>query len=178
MFMSILGCGLKWGSIADFGTAFFALCAFGFSLYEFCKYKKRERVGILTQMNIRYTTDSDINAVVRYLEALEDKKENALALPNIHQLEMFMRFSEELCCLVRSNALKVNIVYYMFGHYVLVFANYKDKWPIELGYEKGYWRLFRDFVNKMQEAHDELYPYIDDNNNTNEYNINVKKIKL
>lgn len=176
--MNVLGCVLKWGSIADLSTALFALCALIVSIYEFCKYKKRERVSILTQMNIRYTTDPDICSVVRYLEALEDKKESTLALPNIHQLEMFMRFSEELCCLVRSNALKLNIVYYMFGHYVLIFASYKDKWPIELGYEKGYWQLFRDFVNMMQRAHDELYPYKDDNNNTNDYKINVKKIEL
>ncbi len=176
--MNVLGCGLKWGSIADLSTALFAFCALVVSICEFCKYKKRERVSILTQMSIRYTTDPDICSVVRYLEALEDKKESTLALPNIHQLEMFMRFSEELCCLVKSKALKSNIVYYMFGHYVLVFANNKEKWATELGYEKGYWRLFRDFVDMMQGAHDKLYPYKDDNNNTNEYKINVKNIRL
>ena len=66
----------------------------------------------------------------------------------------------------------------MFGHYVLVFANNKDKWPTELGYNMGYWQLFRDFIEMMQKAHDELYPYKDGNNNTNEYKIDVKKIKL
>lgn len=176
--MGILECGLKWGSIADLGTVFFAFCAFGLSLYEFCKYRKRERVSILTQMNIRYTTDPDICTVIRYLEALEDKKEKSLTLPDIHQLEMFMRFSEELFCLVKTESLKKDIVYYMFGHYVLVFANNKDKWPTELGYNMGYWQLFRDFIEMMQKAHDELYPYKDGNNNTNEYKIDVKKIKL
>lgn len=176
--MNIFGCEFKWGSIADCITALFALCAFGLSLYEFHKYKKRERVNNLTQMNNRYITDTEICLVLNYLEALEDNRENTLALPTIHQLEMYMRFSEELYCLVKSKALKVNIVYYMFGHYVLVFAKYKDKWPIELGYEKGYWQLFRDFVDMMQSAHDKLYPFKDDNNNTNVYKINVKKIKL
>ncbi len=176
--MNDLGCELKLESIAGCATAFIALCALGFSVFEYCKYKKRERANLLMQLSERYTTNPDIRNVIMYLEAIEDSNEHLLALPNIHQLEMFMRFSEELCCLIKSKALKTNIVYYMFGHYVLVFANAKEKWPTELGYEKGYWRIFRDFVNMMQTAHDTLYMCRDDHNNINEYRINDKKIRV
>ena len=173
-----MGCEFKLGSFADCATAFLALCAFGFSVFEYCRYKKRERTNLLTQLSERYTTNSDIGTVVKYLEALEDHNENTLALPDIHQLEMFMRFSEELCCLLKSKALKENIVYYMFGHYVLVFEKEKNKWPKELGYDKEYWYLFRDFVNIMKKSHDELFKCKDDNNKIKEYKINIKKIRL
>ena len=176
--MSTINCGANWGSIADWSTTLFTFCALGLSILEYTKYKKRERVHILTQLNVRFTTDQDINYVIKYLEELEDNNEKAMGIPNIHQLEMYMRFFEEICCLLKSNALKRNIVYYMFGHYVLVFANNKDKWPSELGYDKGYWHLFRDFVDIMRDAHKELYPFKNDNNQINEYLINVKKIKI
>lgn len=176
--MSTIDCEVNWGSIADWSTALFTFCALGLSIWEYRKYKKRERVNILTQLNIRFTTDQDIIYVIRYLEELEDNNEKKMGVPNIHQLEMYMRFFEEICCLLRSKALKRNIVYYMFGHYVIVFADNKDKWPYELEYDKGYWQLFRDFVDIMRKARKELYPYRSDNNEINDYKINVKRIKL
>ena len=176
--MNTFCCGVSWGSVADWSIAFFALCAFGLSIYEYKKHKKRERVNNLAQLNVRYTTDQDINSVVKYLETIEDNKEDTIEFPNIHQLEMFMRFFEEICCLINSKALKRNIVYYMFGHYVIIFADNKEKWPSELEYDKGYWQLFRDFVEMMRKAREELYPYRNDNNEINDYKINAKRIKL
>ena len=176
--MSTLVCRLNWGSIAECVTAFLALCAFVLSCIEYRKHKKRERVNNLTQLSVRYTNDPEINAVVKYLEALEDNKENQIGLPNIHQIEMYMRFFEEICCLIKSKALKRNVVYYMFGNYVIIFADNKDKWPPELGYDKGYWQLFREFVEMMREARKLLYPYRNSKNEINEYKIKVKEIKL
>jgi hypothetical protein len=176
--MGTIGCSVNWGSLADWITAVFASAAFILSVCEYKKHKKRERVNHLTQLSIRFTTESEISSVVKYLEALEDNNEKTMVLPNIHQIEMYMRFFEEICCLVKSKALKRNIVYYMFGHYVLVFADNKEKWPSELGYDKGYWQLFRDFVEMMREARNELYPYKNENNSVNEYKINKTKIKL
>ena len=176
--MSTLLCKFNWGSLADWVTAFFALCAFGLSFIEYRKHKKRERVNTLTQLSVRYTNDPEINAVTKYLEAIEDNKEETIGLPNIHQIEMYMRFFEEICCLVKSKALKRNVVYYMFGHYVIVFADNKDKWPQELEYDKGYWQLFREFVEMMREARKLLYPYRNGKNEINEYKINDKEIKL
>ena len=176
--MSTIDCGVTWGSIADWSTALITFCALGLSICEYRKYKKRERVNNLTQLNVRFTTDQDISYVTKYLEKLEDNNEKTMGVPDIHKLEMYMRFFEEICCLLKSKALKRNIVYYMFGHYVIIFADNKEKWPSELGYDKGYWQLFRDFVDIMREARKELYPYRNDNETINEFKIDVKKIKL
>ncbi len=91
---------------------------------------------------------------------------------------MYMRFFEEINCLINAEALKVNIVYYMFGHYVLLFADNIDKLPEKLEYSKAFWLYFREFVEKMKKAKEELYCYKTNNNEIDEYKINTKKIKL
>ena len=170
-------CGICWGSMAEIITCILACSAFVLSFIEYRSYKKRERIRILTQLNIRYTTDSDICSVVKFLEQLEDKTDNP-AIPDIHQIEMYMRFFEEISCLIRAKSLKESIVYYMFGHYVIIFAENIYKLPKELEYDKGLWRLFRNFVDKMRIAKETLYPYKTDDNKTDEYRINEKKIEL
>ena len=137
LFMSDYCYGINWGSVADFITCALAILAFILSYKEYRNHKKRERISILTQLSERYATDSNISSVVKYLEDLEENEENT-KLPDVHQIEMFMRFFEEIFCLIKANSLKENIVYYMFGHYVLLFADNIDKFPEELEYSKGF----------------------------------------
>ena len=170
-------CGIDWGNAAEIMTCFLACIAFVLSLIEYRNHKKRERINILTQLSMRYTSDTNICSVVKYLEALEDKKDNP-AIPEIHQIEMFMRFFEEVSCLVKAKSLKENIVYYMFGHYVLLFAENIDKMPTELEYNKGFWVLFRSFVERMKTAKESLFCYKTENNEVDEYRINEKMIEL
>ena len=126
-------CDINLGDVAEIFTCFLAFLAFILSCIEYRNYKKRERINILTQLNMRYTTNEDIRSVVKYLEALEDKKDESL--PEIHEIEMFMRFFEEIDCLIQAKSIKENIVYYMFGHYVLLFEKEKDNFPKELEYD-------------------------------------------
>ena len=144
-------CEINWGSVAELITCFLACLAIVLSYIEYRNHKKRERINILTQLSVRYTTDLNICSVIKYLESLEDKKEN-IELPDIHQIEMFMRFFEEVDCLIKTKSIKDNVVCYMFGHYVLLFAENIDKMPAELEYNKGFWALFRDFVERMKIA--------------------------
>lgn len=164
-------CEINWGSVAEIVTCFLACLAFILSYFEYRNHKKQERINILSQFSIRYTTDKDICAVVKYLENLEEGKNETI--PELHKIEMFMRFFEEIYCLIQVKSLKENIVYYMFGHYVLLFAEAKDKLPKELEYDKGFWVLFRNFVERMKKAKATLYK-----DKNNEYKINVKKIEL
>ena len=170
-------CGIDWGSMAEIITCIVAIIAFLFSIIEYRSHKKRERINILTQFSVRYTSDPNICSVVKYLEQLEDETNNP-NIPDIHQIEMYMRFFEEMSCLIKAKSLKENIVYYMFGHYVLIFADNIDKLPKELEYDKGYWILFRNFVKKMRKAKKNLYPYKTDDNKMDEYRIDEKRIKL
>ena len=170
-------CVIEWGGLAEIITCIIAFLAFILSYKEYRGHKKRERINILTQLSVRYTTDSNICSVVKYLEQMEDKLDDS-NIPDIHQIEMFMRFFEEVDCLIRAGALKENIVYYMFGHYVLLFAENIDKLPKELGYNKGFWVLFRNFVDKMRNSKEALYPYKTDDNKMDEYKIDEKMIEL
>ena len=170
-------CGIELGSLAEIITCCLAGFAFLLSWKEFQNHKKRERINIITQFSKRYTEDCHIKNVVQYLESLEDKKED-LNPPNIHDIEMFMRFFEEISCLVKANSIKENITYYMFGHYLLIFAENIDKMPKELEYDKGVWTLFRDFVDTMKKAKESLYSEKTEDGKVDEYKINTNKIEL
>lgn len=100
-------------------------------------------------MNIRYTTDSDINSVIKYLEALEDDENTSLDSPTIHQLEMFMHFIEELQLLIKGGSVSKSAALNLFGHYTTVLDKYQSKWP-ELGYDEKYWNVYREFVDKAK----------------------------
>ena len=175
--MYVCCCDINLGSVAELLTCFLAIFAFTISYKEYRNHKKRERISILTQLSERYASDPNISSVVRYLEDLEDKKINSNP-PDIHQIELFMRFFEEVSCLMNAKSVKDNIVYYMFGHYVLLFADNIDKFPKELEYDKGFWILFRRFVERMKKAKAKIYCYNTKENKVDEYKIKEKEIEL
>ena len=160
------------GICANDITALTAVIAFVFSVCQYMKYKKRERVSILAQYNERYTTDPNIADVVKYLELKEDEKE--CTMPDLHKLEMYMRFCEELYFLIKASSMERNIAYYMFGHYIVFFDDNKKKWPEDLGYNKKYWCVFREFVKEMRFTKIDLYG---ENNKMSEEEI-IKTLKI
>lgn len=99
--MNTICCSVNWGSLTDWVTAVFASEAFILSVCEYKKHKKRGQGNHLTQLSIRLTIESEISSVVKYLEALEDNNKKTMILPNTHQIELYMHFFEELCCLVK-----------------------------------------------------------------------------
>lgn len=168
----------NWGSYAELFMACLAFITLLISACEYCWHKKRERVCVLENYNARYAGDEEIKAVVTYLEALEENKERTE--PNVHQLEMYMRFCEELYFLIKSKSMKRNIAYYMFGHYVLIFNTENKKWIEKLGYNEKYWTVFRKFVCEMNNAKKDL---IDKNAKDIEicgeiHDINLRKLRI
>ena len=159
--MYVCCCDINLGSVAELLTCFLAIFAFTISYKEYRNHKKRERISILTQLSERYASDPNISSVVRYLEDLEDKKINSNP-PDIHQIELFMRFFEEVSCLMNAKSVKDNI----------------DKFPKELEYDKGFWILFRRFVERMKKAKAKIYCYNTKENKVDEYKIKEKEIEL
>ncbi|MBR4029016.1 MAG: hypothetical protein IKJ08_05480 [Alistipes sp.] len=137
-------------------TLVIAIAAFVLSYVEYTKHKKRTRIEILCRYNERYQSDHELSKVVRYLEKIENplKEGEKNEQPDRHSVEMYMRFYEELYFLIKANSIKKEIVYYMFGHYVLVFEEHFTHladWENQLGYQEEYWKVFRQFVNLMKE---------------------------
>ena len=132
-----------------------AMVTLCFSCYQYMKHKKRNRVEILCKFNERYQTEESIVNVTKFLEEIEDNEldqSNKKTLPSIHELEMYMRFYEELYFLIQAGSIKKKMAYYMFGHYVILFDDNKDKLPENLNYNDSYWVVFRTLVEIMRKS--------------------------
>lgn len=135
--------------IAQSGTAIVAI----FSIYAgFQKYKenqKSKRIQYLLDFGKRYKEDSDIMSVANILAELEDNPNTDCSNITVYEVEMYMRFFEELELLIENTAVEESDAIYLFGHYTKVLENYHDRWPT-LGYEEEYWSKFRRFVNRTK----------------------------
>ena len=78
--------------------------------------------------------------------------------PDDHEVEMFMRFFEELELLIVSKAIDEKIVSYMFYYYLHTFEKYKDQWQ-NVGYEDKEWNLFHEFMDRMKKLREDKTKY-------------------
>lgn len=84
-----------------------------------------------------------------YLEHLDGLKHNKeVKKPDGHDVEMFMRFFEELDMLIESKQMDKNKVYYMFAYYLLVFDSHRSEFNIT-DYDSGCWKHFKNIVIEM-----------------------------
>ena len=129
------------------------------SYYQYRLNRKQLRTELLTSYNARYSSDEDIKKVVKYLEQeeglhLREKAEE----PDEHEVEMFMRFFEELELLIVANAIDEKIVSYMFFYYLQAFEKQKDKWK-NIGYEDNEWKVFHKFMDRMKDLRQDKTTY-------------------
>lgn len=140
---------INWAKISpEWVSLVIAFIALVFTIVEYIKYKKRFRVEILCKFNERYQKDNEIKCVTEFLEKLEDGKSDKI--PDVHELEMYMRFYEELYFLIKSGAMRMGVAYYMFGHYVMIFDDNKRELPKDLHYDAEYWEIFRSMVDELR----------------------------
>ena len=99
--------------IIDLLILIVAFSAFILSLIELHSYKQKETNKLLSQLNQRYLTSDDMQIVVRYLrENTPDDKE-----PSAYQVELFLRFFEELNVYLRHGNLAPDDVKTFFNFY-------------------------------------------------------------
>ena len=98
-----------------------ALSAFILSIIELRSYKQKENNKLLSQLNKRYLKNHDIQAVVRYLRVNNPTNET----PDAYQIDLFLRFFEELSVYLKSGSLKRKDVLSFFGYYFCRFDKCK-----------------------------------------------------
>lgn len=77
-------------------------------------HKDTEHNKLLSQLNKRYENNDTMQAVVKYLrdkEPIGDK-------PSLYQVEVFLRFFEELGLYMRTGSIKARDVDTFFGYYL------------------------------------------------------------
>ena len=90
-----------------------ALAAFILSIRELWSYKQKENNKLLSQLNNRYLENKDMQAVVKYLRDIDPTNEE----PSAYQVELFLRFFEELNVYLRHGNLKPDDVITFFNFY-------------------------------------------------------------
>lgn len=91
-----------------------ALSAFILSIVELRNYKQKESNNLMSQLNERYLTNNDMQTVVRYLREIDPTNEE----PSAYQVELFLRFFEELNVYLRHGNLNPDDVREFFNYYL------------------------------------------------------------
>ena len=90
-----------------------AIVAAVFSYIELQSHKEKENNKLLSQLNRRYVGSDDIQAVVKYLRDFDAYNEK----PTSYQVELFLRFFEELGVYMRNDNLPKADVINFFNYY-------------------------------------------------------------
>lgn len=100
-------------NIIDLLFLIVALAAFILSLYELHSYKQKETNKLLSQLNQRYLANNDLQTVVKYLRVIDPD----VTEPSAYQVELFLRFFEELNVYLRHGNLDPDDVKVFFNFY-------------------------------------------------------------
>jgi hypothetical protein len=98
-----------------------AIIAAIISYREYGSHKTKEYNKLLSQLNKRYVGNVDVQTVVKYLRYNDPTKEE----PKAYQIDLFLRFFEELGVYLKSESLKRDDVLNFFGYYMYRFDNCK-----------------------------------------------------
>lgn len=96
-----------------------AFAAFVISVIEWYSHKTKEDNKLLSQLNERYIKNKDVQTVVKYLRVTEPSKFQ----PNAYQIDLFLRFFEELGVYLGNNSIKKKNVRTFFNFYLEQFFN-------------------------------------------------------
>ena len=94
--------------------ALMAVLAGGISWFEYLSHKKKEENKLFSQLNKRYERNDDIQTVIKYLRSQEPSDK----APNLYQLEIFLRFFEELGLYIMDGSINVKKVEIFFKFYL------------------------------------------------------------
>ena len=78
---------------------------------------KKEQAQALSKFNERYSSDKNIEIVVKYL--IGEREGAEVVIPTTYQLELFLRFFEELEYAISQKMLDEKHTFDMFSYYAL-----------------------------------------------------------
>ncbi len=144
----------KCEKLSDVIMAFLAFVTFVSTCFGYYYHRKRDRAEVLSQYNERYSRDEHISKVVPFLIA--DIMGTKATIPSVHDVEMFMRFFEEMELQIEKHRLDADSVYELFSYYALYFDSKPcliEMFSIDDYNSNDNWKLFHNFVNRMAKIH-------------------------
>ena len=145
---------LDLGSYAELITAIIALLAFLITLLEYLLSKDAKQAQVFSEYNKRYSEDLNITKVVKYLNYIDvDGTMNnpPREKPSNYEVEMFMRFIEELELQIHCGRLNEKDVLDLFVYYAKM-INDNEKLRRHLGvtdYEEN-WNRYKELIKRTK----------------------------
>lgn len=97
----------------NLGILIVAVVAAVISVVEIQIHKRKEDRKLFSRLNERYIGNEDIQAVVRYLRDFDQDD----TIPSSYQVELFLRFFEELGLYLKTRSIKAKDVWHFFDFY-------------------------------------------------------------
>ena len=136
----------------DIIMAIFAAITLICTFTEYRYHRKREKANVLGQYNERYSKDEHVNKVVDYIIRYMDN--NVVnQLPSVHDVEMFLRFFEEMEIQIKENRMDENHVHTLFSYYAIKMAdniNIRNNLGLIDYDNSNNWNEFKSFVDRMK----------------------------
>lgn len=125
--------------------------------WEFYRYKACTRYAVLSEYNVRYSQDKNIEAVTKYIIDIMEGK--VAAVPSVHEKEMFLRFFEELEHQLKCKRIEEDDVRSLFAYYAVAAYHINEfRYGTELQNEQGslFWGNYKNFVGRFPDIHKEI----------------------
>lgn len=100
--------------LLEFATVIVAIIALWQAWKAYSAHNITEYHKLFSQLNKRYERSDDMQDVVRFLRTKEPSDKE----PSLYQLEVFLRFFEELGLYMKTNSMKPRDVDDFFGYYL------------------------------------------------------------
>lgn len=153
-------------AIATGATVLVAWKAYCYSKNEYKLHMEREKAATLAKYNERYATDPNIQKVTNYLlwrsdnqmfgakpdKVLYGGKDEDDIKPTKNQVELFMRFFEELQLAIDAGRIDIDSANNLFAYYAHELPRIgNDLLPEDYNPNEGMWRNFQRFIQQTNQ---------------------------
>ena len=139
--------------IISLGITLVTICV-GF--YQYDKENRFKRANYFNELRSRFKSNPVFNEIREQINNRQNLNQFSQT-----QIYDYAGFFEELQIAINSKFIKPEMVYYLFGHYILEFANDNDS-RIQL--DAQLWIVLNELINKMREIETK--------------NLNIKNLKF
>ena len=137
-------------NVAEIIIALAAVFGIFFNIKQQRTMMKQIKTEVFIRYCSKYPMNKEVSNVVKYLEEIEGLNHNStVANPDGHDVEIFMRFFEEIEYHIRAKIMDEQMVYDMFSYYLFVFEKNKEKFNIT-DYDSDSWSYYRNIVKRLE----------------------------
>ena len=132
----------------EFGTIITALVAILVAAFEYRQLKEKRKSELFSEFNKRYLSDEkNVQPVIRYISRLYPDA----PVPKGYQIELFLRYFEELDVYLKKKVLDEETTYHLFAYYCLEIFKPEFISLLEgINFQEEEWHLLTDFIARMK----------------------------